>query len=479
MKQFVHHLRFHRFTIALVAFVAGLCAFVVHNATVLAAITCCTAHNLLRLGGLGSAPLRLAAVAEEEDVNKQILKSLGEMSGRFKSFDQAMADIKLIKETEAERNKQLSEIQKQMLAFQKHQIEKTGAMIRRSHDGISDDCARYLGACYLAAGLRQAETIGLKSSVRDLFEREVKSILGIEAKTALSTSDIPLPTQYSGDIVELVYQYGDARKWATVYPLGAGTVKLPQLGTDPTFTLNAISASITEKSPTVTFATLTAEKFGGLVRLPNEIDEDSIVAMGQFLARYIARNMALCEDYQLFRSTGAASGVNGTAEGLTKSVVTNSKFVYNGDSSISGKTKQSEATLADFRLLRTKPDGTVLARGAYYVHHTYDALFASFNTGTNLNVYQRMGVGGPSLDGYPIRWTASMPAYSTSASVSLVHALFGDLSFAYLGVRGGPRVDTSREAGFTTDEILIRALQRMTTAILATGAIAGLRNAAS
>jgi HK97 family phage major capsid protein len=189
--------------------------------------------------------------------------------------------------------------------------------------------------------------------------------------------------------------------------------------------------------------------------------------------------MALCEDYQLFRSTGAASGVNGTAEGLTKSVVTNSKIVYNGDSSTSGKTKQSEATLADFRLLRTKPDGSVLARGAYYVHHTYDTLFASFNTGTNLNVYQRMGVGGPSLDGFPIRWTAAMPAYSTTASASLVHALFGDLSYAYLGVRGGPRVDTSREAGFETDEILIRALQRMTTDILAVGAVAGLRNAAS
>lgn len=445
----------------------------------LAAITLVVAHNLFRAAGVSMPRLHLAVV-EDIDANKEILKGLADIGSRFKALDLALADIKLIKESEAERTKGLSEVQKQLIAFQKHQIEKTGAMVRRSHDGISDDCARYLGACYLAAAIRQGETVGLKSSVRDLYEREVKTILGIEAKTALSSSDIPLPIQYSGDIVELVYQYGDARKYGTVYPLGGGTVKLPQLGTDPAFTLIAGSGTVTEKSPTVTFATLTAEKFGGLVRLPTEIDEDSIVAMGQFLARYIARNMALCEDYQFFRSTGGASGQNGTAEGLTKSVVTNTKFYYSGGASNSGKTKQSDATLADFRTLRTISDGTVLGSAAYFVHPTYESLFTTFNTSATVTPYQRMGRNGEAtLDGFPIRWIATMPAYSTSTSASLVHALFGDARYAYLGVRGGPRVDTSNIAGFTTDEILVRALQRMTTAVLATGAVAGLRNSAT
>jgi len=38
----------------------------------------------------------------------------------------------------------------------------------------------------------------------------------------------------------------------------------------------------------VAFVTFTAEKFGGLVRIPTEIDDDSIVPLGQFIARYSA-----------------------------------------------------------------------------------------------------------------------------------------------------------------------------------------------
>jgi len=57
--------------------------------------------------------------------------------------------------------------------------------------------------------------------------------------------------------------------------------------------------------------------------------------------------------------------------------------------------------------------------------------------------------------------------------------LFGDLSFQYLGVLGGIRFDTSVDAAFATDEILIRALERFTIGLMAIGAVAGLETAAS
>ncbi len=201
--------------------------------------------------------------------------------------------------------------------------------------------------------------------------------------------------------------------------------------------------------------------------------------MGQFLARYIARNTALCEDWQFWRSTGGASAQNGTAEGLVKSVVTDADFYYNGNSSTSGKTKGSEAVLADFRGMRGLASGAVLGNAAYYAHPTYESLFASLNNQTNLTPYIANGPGGPTLDGFPIRWIPSLPVLSTSAAVSAVTVLFGDARYNYLGVRGGVRVDTSAEAGFTTDEVLTRALERMTVGKMATTAVIGLRNAAS
>jgi len=72
-----------------------------------------------------------------------------------------------------------------------------------------------------------------------------------------------------------------------------------------------------------------------------------------------------------------------------------------------------------------------------------------------------------------------MPAYATGANASKVFMLFGDLRYQYLGVMGQIRIDTSVEAAFATDEILIRGLERFTIGLMALGAVAGLQTAAS
>ena len=64
------------------------------------------------------------------------------------------------------------------------------------------------------------------------------------------------------------------------------------------------------------FVTFTAFKSGGLVRIPSEIDADSIVPLGQFLARYIAREMARWEDTVGYLGDG--SGTYGSVSGIGK-----------------------------------------------------------------------------------------------------------------------------------------------------------------
>ena len=369
--------------------------------------------------------------------------------------------------------KLVAEVQKSLLEVRRLQLETRSAGPRRAN-GVSDECARHLGGLVVLAALRQNLVPDASVERHTALAKRVLGFDDAQLRSALTSSDIPLPTQWQGDVVELVGDYSAARRYGTVFPLGAGTVKLPKLGTDTTFGLIAGSGTVTEKSPTVTFVTFSPEKFGGLVRLPTELDEDSIVPLGQFLARYGARQIAYVEDYNFFRSTGAGSGVNGTAEGLTKNVVTDSKTV----ALASTKTAISDATLAKFRELRTKPDAAALRMGAYYLHPSMEQMLAGFNASGD-KPYQANGLGGATLDGFPIRWVDTMPVYSTSAAASTVFALFGDVSFMYLGVRGGPRFDTSREAGFTTDEILIRALERLTVGKMATGAVAGLITAAS
>lgn len=336
---------------------------------------------------------------------------------------------------------------------------------------VSERCASHLAGIAIMSGIKQGKVDGKLESL-------ACNLMGIESRTALTSSDIPLPTGYSGEVAELVGMFGTARLYGTILPLGNGVTKLPRLKTDPTFGLIAGSGPVTEKSPQTEWVTFTAEKFGGLVRLPSEMEEDSIVEIGQFLARYIARQISYIEDYNFWRSTGAGSGVNGTAEGLTKSVATDSKTTTS-----TGLGSPSEFTVTHLRTLRTVPDASALRQGAYYMHPSFEALLAGFNT-AGARPYnpqaQIQGSGaqpfmiGPTFDGFPVRWIDVMPVFTTADALSTVHVLFGDASFNYLGIRGGIRVDTSGEAGFTTDEILVRGLERLTIGKMATGCVGGL-----
>lgn len=376
-------------------------------------------------------------------------------------------EVNRIKGVVNEQATALAEVRKQGLA------RARGAATAVAQRGqVSDECARHLAAVVYGSALASGRLDGLGAQQRDALAGVCKDILGIEVKASLTTTDIPLPIEYGSEVVELVASYGAARRYGTVYPLGAGTVKLPRLKTDTAFGLIAMSGTVTEKSPQIEFVTLTASKWGGLVRVPAEIDADSVVAIGQFIARYAARQLAAIEDTVFFRADG--TGTYDSLQGLTKSTITNSKVTQMA----STKTHFSDATLSNWRALRAVPDAAVLGRAAYYCHPSFEQLLSSYNSAGD-KPYIANGVNGASLDGFPIRWVDVMPAYSTSANVSTVFVLFGDPSFQYLGVRGGPTLATSVDAGFTTDEILVRALERFTIGLMATGAVAGLETAAS
>jgi HK97 family phage major capsid protein len=374
---------------------------------------------------------------------------------------------------------EIDKLRQELLRFRQAGIARRGATGVSPTGQVSEDCARHVAAIVLAIGLKTGKLIEHSG---DLAESHVREILGAEWRTALTASDIPLPTEYSGEVVELVSRYGTARRYGTVFPLGAGQLKLPALKTDPAFGLVGASAPIPEKSPQTEWVTFNAEKFGGLVRMPSEISEDSIVAMGQFLARYAARNMALCEDSTFWKGDGSDTPdtYNGEVEGLIFSTITNSKVLQLATT----KTHYSDAALANFRSLRGVPDEAVFDMAAYYMHPTFEQLLSTFNSAGdrpyNPNA-QLAGatmaqpfITGPTLDGFPIHWINTLPAFSTSVNANKVFVLFGDPSYQYLAIRGGMRFATSTEAGFTTDEVLVRALERYQIGLMAKGAVAGL-----
>ncbi|MCX6924553.1 MAG: phage major capsid protein [Verrucomicrobia bacterium] len=350
---------------------------------------------------------------------------------------------------------------------------------------VSDECAKALTSVFvLQCGQIDGalEHVVGDASARERIKGYAAANLGIETRTAMSGTEIPLPTVYVPQVVELVWKYGQARQYATVFPLGAGTVKLPRLkaGEDDFGYFGAgtagMSQSITEKRVTAELVTFTANKGGGMIRIPYELEEDTFIPIGQFLARYIARQLAKLEDKTLFLADGTASYASQT--GVGPYCAANPTYLLQ---LAGGKTKPSDATLADLRNLRGKVSAALLSGGfdaAYYINPTFEPMLRGFNQYPNFIIYENVN-GKPTFDGWPVRWVGVTQPFLTVAAASTFIAFFGDLSYWYLGERGAPRVEISKEVFFATDELAMRALERIDVEAMGIDAMAALQTAAA
>ncbi len=186
---------------------------------------------------------------------------------------------------------------------------------------VSDDAAKALVTDFVL-DVSQLGGNGLARLFPDETKRaymlsQAKSFAGISQRAggALTSTDIPLPTIYMPQVIELVFAYGQARKFGTVFPLGAGTVKLPAYGWRRFLRLPGRwhwwrSQNVPQKECKAVLVTFTANRNGRPIRIPTEIEDDTFIQLGQFLARYIARQFAQMEDKTMFLADGSGTYAN-------------------------------------------------------------------------------------------------------------------------------------------------------------------------
>ena len=137
--------------------------------------------------------------------------------------------------------------------------------------------------------------------------------------------------------------------------------------------------------------------------------------------------------------------------------------------------------MTDFRSLRRKVNKAALngRTSAYYLDSTWETQLPSFRTTAEPNVYQRLPDGTAILDGYPIVWTDVLQAYSTSAAADAAIAVFGAMSFWWMGEHGSPRIDMSEQVWFANDQLAVRFIEEIDFDYAAIDATAALITAAS
>jgi len=80
---------------------------------------------------------------------------------------------------------------------------------------------------------------------------------------------------------------------------------------------------------------------------------------------------------------------------------------------------------------------------------------------------------------YPIIWTDVLTPYSPYARNDKPIAVFGAMSFWWIGEHGHPRIDTSEHVYFVNGQIGVRFIEEIDFDYMATDATADLLTAAS
>ena len=151
------------------------------------------------------------------------------------------------------------------------------------------------------------------------------------------------------------------------------------------------------------------------MRVPREIDEQSLVVMGQFLARYGAVEFARAEDSWGFLADRRLHLRE--RQGHLQSRHRQHQAGEPRQRQNCEKTQRRHS--ADFRALRTKVNKAALSgrRSAYYMDGAWEVQLPAFNTETD-TPYIRNPDGSATLDGYPVVWTDVLEPYGTSAAAA-------------------------------------------------------------
>jgi HK97 family phage major capsid protein len=394
------------------------------------------------------------------DLTQEQVQDVDRAIGVLKEMDQFKGLLPEIRDKMPEWSKNaqaVERLQSTVNTLQRARLGSHGGA--RSRGKVSDEAARAFAAHFILHTARSGklEAWCPETRTRDFLLSEARTVSGISTRTALTTSDIGLPVQYGSELIELIAEFGVARQNMRFYPMAGGTNKPPRMGTRPAFGSIAMSAPVPEKSPTLTFASLESHKLGGIVILPNEIDDQSIVPMGQFLAQYAGVEFARAEDTWAFLADGSATYEQ--VKGVCKIASENSKVVQLGD----GLTKPSDVTLDDLRALRGLVSTACLTKGGkYYLNATWEARLRKFNNNQNdpyVFIYRPDGT--PILDGFPIVWTEVLTPYGTTAAADSNLAVFGNLNFWWFGQRRTPRIDMSSDVYFANDQLAARCLEEI------------------
>lgn len=267
-----------------------------------------------------------------------------------------------------------------------------------------------------------------------------------------------VPAEFGGDMVDLREEYGVFRKNTKIVPMASDTRTDPRRVGGVTAYFMQESGAGTEALKGWDQVSLTAKKLMALVKYTSELAEDAFINIGDDLIGEINYAFALKEDQCGFMGDGTST--YGGIEGIVPKLLR--VFTASGGTGlvVASGNAYSEIVLADLmKVAGALPQYAEREAKWYCSKRFWEEVIAKIilSSGGVSALELIAGVRRQFL-GYPVEITQVMPSTEANSQVPLV---LGSLKQGTrMGVRRGTQIALSKDAAFTTDEILIRGTER-------------------
>jgi HK97 family phage major capsid protein len=265
-------------------------------------------------------------------------------------------------------------------------------------------------------------------------------------------------------IIDLLETYGKLRANATIWPMGAGQTIIPKLDGLLTMYVPGEGGAITQTTPSIPAIILTPKTLCGLTAYSIELEEDSLVALGEMLGGLFARSCAYYEDLCGFLGDGTSTYFG--YKGITAALMAVSATIASIKSLIVGTTgyAYSNLALSDFeKVPGILPDKADDGDAKWYVHRYFywTVMVRLALTSTSMASEVILGASARTKQflGYPVEFTQVMPR---AAAASQICALLANLRQGFvLGTRGGLEIAQSEHRYFDQGLIGVRVRDRV------------------
>lgn len=273
-----------------------------------------------------------------------------------------------------------------------------------------------------------------------------------------------VPAELSNAILDIRDTYGAFRRRARIVPMARDTTTVARhVGGTSAFFIGENTAA-TESPANPDAITLTAKKIGTLIRISNELEEDAVVDMVDFVANEIAFAFAAQEDDCAFNGDGTST--YGRMRGIGTIVLDG---FHNKAKVAAASAHKTFLTLdsTDLATLVSSVQASSIPNAAWFCSQTcFSQTFIRLAGGTGfLPMAMLDGVLTPFYLGFPVVLTQKLPLGTGDLSGKVMLA-FGDMYLAgVLGQRRGITLARSADRYIDQDEIAVLGTERFHTVV--------------